>query len=492
MGYKHGTYGESEASNFKSDVSIGTLPVYIGAMPIHRINVDGADGFSYKDYINKPILISSYRELSKLGLYSDDWKTYTLCEAMKAHFMNGDSSVGPIVLINMLDPTADIAGEATTATVSVSKEGTSYVGYVEDAKCCVDELTITADGVEFAEGEVAYGYDGDAVVISIKKEGFNAASVTASYKKINFTASEVSATDFGKAVDAVDDVEAMTGKIPTILAAPGFSQIPANHDLMVQKAVDRAAQKWNLICVTDIPCDSTANTFELAKAWKKTNQYNSKYEKACWPLVGLGNEIYHLSTDAVVAMQYIDTQNDDIPFVSASNKVIAADRALLADGTTIFIKEHEANDLNKVGITTVNLVKQTLRLWGPHMANYDFSKITSIKPEDRFDIQIRMLGYVLNYLQYNYLDEVDTTFKRSDIDSITNSVQTWLDSLVNAGALLYAAVDFSDEENTVEDLEDGNLTFALSLTYGILAKSLTFKVRYTRDGIVTLLEGSEE
>jgi phage tail sheath protein FI len=410
---------------------------------------------------------------------------------MHAHFMNGQRVVSPIVVINVLNPDSHVEVESTTATVNVHKEGKSFVGYIDDPLCSIDSLAITAASVEFAEGEVTYGYDGDSVKIIIKKEGFTATSVTASYTRVKFAASDIRATDFQKAVDAVDYVELKLGLIPTILVAPAFSKVPDLHDIMVQKTLDRAAAKWYLISLSDIPATDDVATRAEAIQWKADNQYNGKYDKVFYPMAAYGDKIYHLSTIGAYRMQATDIDNDDLPFVSPSNKLINVDRMCLANGDTVFYMENEANELNAVGITTMNIVKQTMRLWGSHMANYNAKTLSNINPEDRFDIQIRMMMYILNYLQYNYYDEIDETFTRKDIDAILNSIQTWLDSIVNAGALLYATVRFDPASNPVESIENGDLTFDLEVTYGISAKSITFKLQYTRTGLSLLTEGSE-
>lgn len=499
MAYKHGIYGEAQASNYKSEEAVGTLPVYIGTLPIHRLNTTGAADFDYSDYINKPILVSSYKEVENLGIYSDDWETYTLCEVIYTHFMNGDDVISPIVLINMFDPATAVGETAVTKTVTVSKEGSSYVGYIDDPLCVIDDIVITAEivispdasGVSIDESNIVYTYDGDRVAFAIKSEDA-ISSVTATYKAISFKAEEIAVSDFKTAVNAVDYVEALTGKIPTILVAPSFSQVPAMHDVMIQKAIERAADKWYIICVSDIPADETVNSVETAIAWKKENQYNSKHDKVCFPMVANGKKVFHLSTLTAFEMQLTDFENGETPHISPSNRPIAAEKAVLKDGTVMLLMEREANELNKVGITTVNLIKQQIRLWGSHMSNYNFDTLSDIKPEDRFDASVRMMGYILNYLQYNYIDEIDRTFSRKDIDSILNSVQNWFDSLVNEGKLLYAEVSFDEASNTIEQLENGDLTFDIKVTYGIITKSITFRLQYTRAGIITLLSGGEE
>ena len=479
MTYKHGVYGERKTASGVSQISQGTVPVYIGSLPVQRI----PDGFA--DYVNKPILISSYRQVNELGLYSDDWSTFTLCEAIHAHFLNTDEPTAPIVLVNVLDPSEMQSEESTEVTVNLVKEGTSYVGYIDDAKCIVDELAITAESTTFSEGEVTYAYDGDKIKIKITKSSFSATSVTATYKTVDFTADEVTTAEFETALEAIDVCEQITGYIPNIIVAPQLSEKPELHDLMVQKAIDKIAGKWNVICISDIP--SSAKTIEEAIAWKKTNNYSNKLDKVCYPKVATGDKTYHLSVLTAYTMQFVDIENTDVPYVSPSNKTIGAD-SIVTDEGIIYLTEKQANTLNENGITTANAIRGEIRLWGAHMANYDYASIDNISPEDRFDVCVRMSCYLFNYLQYNHLDAIDTTITKKDLDAITNSVQTWLNSLVNANMLLYATIKFDDDT----DIANGDIVFSIEVTYPIVAKSITFKLIYTDAGLSVLTNGGVE
>ena len=479
MAYKHGVLGERKSASGVSNISQATVPVYIGSLPVQRIT----GGFS--DYVNKPILITSYRDVNALGLYSDDWNTFTLCEAIHAHFVNTDTPTGPIVLVNMLNPDEMQASEAVTATVNLIKEGTSYVGYIEDAKCIVDELAITADGTTFSDGEITYSNQGDKVKIEITKTGFNATSVTATYKTVEFKVEDVTAEAFQTAIDAMDVCEQITGYIPNILGAPQLSEVPELHDLMVQKAIDKCAGKWNFICVSDIP--SSLKTFDEVKAWKNTNNYTHMLDKVFYPKATKNGKVYHLSTLAAYTMQSIDAENEDVPYESPSNKVINADNIVNDEGV-VYMFEHQANEYNAIGITTAIAARGEIRIWGPSMANFNFDNLKNIPAEERFDICVRMSCYLFNYLQYNHLDAIDTSIGPKDVDEIQNSVQLWLDSLVNDSMLLYATIEFDNDT----DLASGDIVFSLNVTYPVVAKSITFKLLYTDRGLVTLVDGGVE
>ena len=398
--------------------------------------------------------------------------------------------VAPIILINILDPSKHLLTTAKTATIYVNTEGTNKVCYIDDPLCSVDDLAITVTP-ELDDGDYFVTYEGDKVKITITNPEFSQTSVSVSYKQVDTTKDTINSTVFEPALSALDYCEIETGYIPNVLAAPRFSEIPAIHQLMIDKIEEKISGKWYFITVSDIPCDTNVETLLEAAEWKETNGYTNVYDKVCYPKVILKNKVYHLSTIAAYTMQKTDQENDNVPYVSPSNKVINADGAVLDSGASIYISEGEANSVNEVGITTVNIIRRKLRLWGSHMANYNHEEVDSISYEDRGDANVRMMLYLLNYLQYNYIDEIDTAFTRKDIDSVKTGVQQWLNSLVNEGKLLYATIDFNENENSTVTMINGDFVFEVATTLTPNAKSITFKVSYTENGL-TLLTGGEE
>ena len=97
--------------------------------------------------------------------------------------------------------------------------------------------------------------------------------------------------------------------------------------------------------------------------------------------------------------------------------------------------------------------------------------------------------YMLNYLQYNYMDMIDMPISRRDVDSILASVQQWINGMVNAGQLLYGTVSFDAAENQTSEMINGNFVFNVQDTTAPNAKSLTFRTQYTTKGISTLTGG---
>ena len=99
--YKYGVYGEIGADIINGVSRASTVAVYFGTAPVNLLQ-------DYSGKVNEPIRISNMNEARQLlgGQFSssDKWTKYTLCEAIEAHFNNRIGNVGPIYVINVLDP----------------------------------------------------------------------------------------------------------------------------------------------------------------------------------------------------------------------------------------------------------------------------------------------------------------------------------------------------------------------------------------------------
>ncbi len=482
MSYKHGTYAEK--TQFEGNLgskSLGTIPAYIGTAPIQQLNKLGSSSFNYSAYINKPILLSSMADArSKIG-YSDDWSNYSLGEAIKAHFENGVKNIGPIIVINVADP-SELESNVTSATVTLSGSVGSKKGYINDPLAAIESIELTG----LLAGDYSLSYEDDKILLIITKAEFTNNTIAASYKRI---AINVTTTLFEQAIEALDYCEMLTSYIPNLLLAPGYSSSSEYHSIMINKALNKIGSKWYFTVLSDIPASSLVKTLDAAKTWKETNNYNSVNDKVCYPKVKHNSKIYHLSTMTAVKIQIIDSENDNVPYISPSNELLFAQAAVLDNGEQLLITEKQANDVNAVGITTVNLVKGNLRIWGPHMSNYNYSKLDDIDPEDRTDSSARMFMYIQNKLQYDYIDDIDGPIARRDIDSIKVDIQLWLNSLVKEGKLLYGTIDFIESNNSTAELVNGDFVFNVKTTTTPNGKSFTFKVQYSTEGISSLVGG---
>ena len=99
MAYKHGAYGERTASQVKNASVVDENAVYFGTAPINLVR-----GYDDAGLINTPVRLRNLGDAqAKIG-YSDNWAKFTLSEVVDYHFNNTEGNVGPIYVINVLDP----------------------------------------------------------------------------------------------------------------------------------------------------------------------------------------------------------------------------------------------------------------------------------------------------------------------------------------------------------------------------------------------------
>ena len=99
MAYLHGAYGEIGESKVASVTQADVVAAYIGTAPVNLIR-----GYADKDLVNMPVKVTNMSEVQSLVGYSDDWETFTLGSAFAEHFDNTVGNVGPIYIVNVLDP----------------------------------------------------------------------------------------------------------------------------------------------------------------------------------------------------------------------------------------------------------------------------------------------------------------------------------------------------------------------------------------------------
>lgn len=477
MPYQHGVSAiQSPTTDTLPPSGVSTLPVYFGTAPVQQL-LDSSGA------INTPILVNSYEDAkAKLG-YSDDWATFTLCEAVYAHFKNRIQPIGPIVLVNIMDP--DVHVSSGTASVAI----VNGVGYL-NAPAVLDTITI-ASKVQGTDYTVQYLSDGRIKFTVLPTKTLTNPS-TVTFSKMDVA--EVDNADIiggntagvRTGISVVEMVYVTLKMIPTILVAPGWSQIKAIKEAMIT-ASQKINGHWYALVAADLSSGASADTITEAIAWKLTNGYTDIQLKVGWPKATSAGRTFWASTLMTVRMQQTDFANGNVPFVSPSNKQLDITSPVLESGADFYFDEAQANSLNEKGITTFNYRSGIWVLWGPHNANYEYG--AAIDPKDIFDAGIRMMMYLTNTFQDRFMSDVDGPLNRSVKDTILNDAGTWLNSLVADGKLLYAVIEFNETSNPTTSIVEGNFVFNVQSTTTPVAKSITFVVQYTTAGISTLFGG---
>jgi len=451
---------------------VATLPVYIGTAPVNHL----AD---YKGSVNRPVLIQSYQDgISKIG-YNEDWGNYTLCEALYAHFMNSIGAIGPIVVINVLNP--EVHKKAGSNTVAI----TNGIGYINNKNIIIKSIKAVNEELILGTHYTAeYSYDGSRVVVKASTEAVGS-SLELTFNEIDMT--ELDKDTIIEGINAVDLIYHTYNMIPTILCAPGWSNIE-DVDTALKAKSQKLNGHWYLWVNSDIDCSETgAKTIEAAKLLKNSAGYIGAMEGPCWPMGYKGNRKFHISTLTTVTAQRVDYENDNVPYETPSNKPVDINGMCLKDGTVIEFDQMKANDLNSKGIRTLTYWGGRWLLWGSHTGEYEEGK--EIDKKNVFDSNVRMLFYIANTFQSRYGTEVDKPMSRAKKDTILNDFQEWFDNLAAQGKVLYGEVAFNELSNPVSDVVEGDFVFDIETTTTPPGKSLTAKISWTVQGINVLFGG---
>jgi len=487
--YLHGAYGQILAVGSRVSTAIPSAIVYIGTAPVHM--VEGGE-----KAVNRPILVSNIAEARKKLGYSDDYASYTLCEAMHVHFdLNG---VGPLVFINVLDPKKHMASE--TVSKSLTPENGRIVLAAAE-KIILDTVEVQAGETGKVKGEdYVLGYDTDKKLLIIsetEKGSLGSTAVSIRYREIDpsaVTTDDVIGTTDGCGLNtgiyAVQNVYQATGYIPSFLLAPGFASIPAVHSVLAENST-KINGHWDSYMLTDLPIQDGEGpvTLASAKQWKNANGYKKENETVYFPMVsGTDGKKYHISVLAAANMQLLLAEQDGIPYRTASNTECGLIENLylgeesasrVYDDTTI------NNQLNKNGIASAAFVGGRWAIWGAHSADYSQDNINSINVSETNRM---MLYYISNDFQQRRSRDVDKQLTENDLQSIVAEEQARLDALVKIGALVYGEVHLSVGGDALSDVVNGDFTITFNVTTTPLAKSLTAKVNWTAEGFVTYFE----
>ena len=495
MPYKYGVYGEIGDSLTQQSISAGSTAVYFGTAPVHLVR-----GYKDANLVNTPIKIRSLTDAQKKLGYAADFDKYTLCEAMAAHFDNGSNPIGPVYMINVLDPETHKETKSTSVDVPLSNRRAEIAG----TDIILDSITIAKSGEgasgNYVEGEdytVSYNYLRSCVVIE-DLTGEMATPIKVKYSTVDTTKVDVLSIVGQETTDGqYEGIAALKllfmeqGVTADLLAAPGWSHVPE-----VYKALCNAARQinghWDAFVLADMPINDgkAIDTIDKAIEWKNEHQYNDERSKVFWPEAKAVNNIYHLSTLATREFVRIDQENNGIPFNTCGNKEVdVISQYFGEDVNHRGFDNTDGNELTKNGISTVVPWSGHWRLWGDSTAAYNYDNISDIDPRVFFDVNVRMLLYITNSFQKRWADAIDKPMTAALRDTIINREQEVLDTLVTIGALIgNPKIEFTTDDDALTEVMQGNFKWSIEVTPTPPLKSATVTVVYTDSGFSVYFE----
>ncbi len=467
MSYRHGIYIDELPTGILPAVQVeSALPFVVGTAPIHL--TEEAD---LSDKINRPVVCYSYDQFVAAFGYSADWSKFSLCEFAKVYF--GLYNVGPVVILNVLDPVTN--GTAVPAA-DVDLVAGAYT--IDDEDAVLQSLVVKAEGGAgdaFVLGDdytAAYDDDGQIVITRVADGTIPAADSTVSIAYKTIEGDETAAADIiggdtsnvRTGLEAIENVYPLYAKIPTLILAPGWS-----HDATVMAAMVAKAGGYGggfkAVAIADI--DSTSAGADIAgevTSWKSTNNYSDAHLIPCWPKVVLGSGTsavtYWMSSHVAGAIARTDAEKGGgIPYWSPSNNRMQCNGLVDAAGGEVILSRDEANDLNGIGVVTAINLQGQWKVWGNRTSVYP----TSTDPKDAFIPNRRMMDYPI---------------RKRTIQTIVESQNSWLNSLQGAEAILGGRVVFSDTENPIADMIDGKVVLHLYVGLSSPAEEIVERLEF--------------
>lgn len=453
--YKHGVYIEEVSTNLRSPQKSATIPIVFGTAPSYLTDYD----------TSKPILCNSFDEAIRKVGYSDDWETFTLCEFMKCHYQL--YALTPVIFINILDIKKHKVSK--TANISlINKKAVIKENVIKESLAITGgEYTLCTDYL------LNYNTSGYLEIVIPEESKIEDNTIDITYDIVDI--SKLTVDEIAASIKRINTVFPQCSVIPSLMLAPGFSHMPPVAQAMMDNS-HGINGLFNAIIITDIP--DTVNNYTDVGEWKKTNGFTGSNQIVCWPQVKYREKTYHLSTHLASLLCSLDIESDNVPILSPSNKSLCIDSAVTSEGE-VNLGLPEANILNSSGIVTAINFIGGWKCWGNRPGAY--SQNLSIDPKDAFITEKRMTYWLGTTLTKMFWGNIDEPGNKRLIDTVLDNANLWLNSLKASGYILGGRVEFRAEENSYDDLMDGNFKFHVYKASATPARNIDFIVEYSTE-----------
>jgi uncharacterized protein len=440
--------------------------------------------------VNMPTLVSSALDGAKFGPLV---KGYTIPYAISAI---QDQGAGQVIVINVFDPTRHYTSVAASAfsfnaqgvinlahmgvsnvVVTSDPAGTNYTAvtdYILDAVNGVITIVPTTSGGHIASGAtvlVTFNYADPSKVLDSDIIG----AVTSGI----YTGMQALQTTFGT-----------MGFFAKILIAPGYSQ-----SADVATAEIALANKIRAVALVDSP-PSTSVATAISNRGVAGNAFNTSSTRGilCYPQetfydTGIIPTAVTLSTtgapltsqfDALAVGPYSSWVAGAMAARDLSNGywwspsnvevqgILGPDVQLYASAVD---STCDVNNLNSSGILTVfNAFGTGLRIWGNRSAAYP----TTTTPDNFINVR-RTMDVIEESVELAMLQFIDQPISNALITAILASVNSFLRTLIQRGALVAGSASYDPTANPPAQIAAGQLVFDIDVMPPPPAERLTFQ-----------------
>lgn len=459
------------------------LQVVVGTAPVNMLKDPAAA-------VNTPLIVRSYKDAVEAVGYSDDFESYTICEAVNASFQV--MNVGPLVLINVLDP-----AKHTTTVEETAIQVNDGVAEIDITGLLLAKLVVKKEAAELTadvDYVAAFRDDGTVSIALIDGgAGDGATQLLVSGTKLDpskVTEDDIiggvnSGTGAETGLEVVRQVYPKIGYVPGILLAPRFSR-NANVCAALQAKCRSINGVFNCVCFVDI--DSSAEgalKYQDAVEQKVSQAATSREAYGIWPYCKVGDVVYSGSAMAAAVTVYNDTQHGDVPNASPSNVTAPITAACLADGTEVLMDQEQGNVLNENGVAAWVRSKDGFVLWGNETCAYP----GTTDPKDMFLCVRRFFNYAAAEFVLNNRQKLDKVMNKRLLDSIIDSENMRGQVYVSTGVCASYEMMLDTDRTTDAELAAGHVYFHQFCTPFTPMKLVTNTMEYQAGALAAALMG---
>lgn len=375
----------------------------------------------------------------------------------------------------------------TVKTAVIGLIGTAPVEDVDDEYKTINTPTLILNEVEAVKyfGKHKAGFTIPQALESIFDQGAGIVIVINVYDpdKHEGSVSNVKISDINGKISsltgkrsglkAFEDCYSLFGYYPKTIIAPVFCE-----DKAVVSEMNTICNKIRAIGLVDAPVGTSVSDVIKGRGSEGTINFNTSSERIilCYPHL----KVYDSESDSiklqpysqrlagVIAAKDVEKGYHWSPSNTEIQGIVGIERQLTS---MINDPTSEVNTLNEAGVVTVfNSYGTGFRTWGNRSAAYPSSTLPT-----NFICVRRTADILHESVEYSMLQFIDYPIDNGLIDSICETVNQFIRTLIGRGALIDGKCSFNSDKNSATELANGHLTFDITFMPPTPAERITFE-----------------
>ena len=374
----------------------------------------------------------------------------------------------------------------TVKTAVVGIVGTAPIEDVEDEYKTINTPTLIMNEIEAVRyfGNHKAGFTIPQALQAIFDQGAGIAIVVNVYDpEKHEDVSDVTVGEINGSVDALtgkrtgmkafEDCYSLFGYYPKTIIAPVFCEETA-----VVTEMNTICNKIRAMGIVDAPVGASVQEVISGRGPEGTINFNTSSERIilCYPHL----KVYDATSDSiklqpysqrlagVIAAKDVEKGYHWSPSNTEIQGIVGVERQLTS---MINDPTSEVNALNECGVVTVfNSYGSGFRTWGNRSAAYP----SSTNPTNFINVR-RTADILHESVEYSMLQFMDYPIDNGLIDSICETVNQFIRTLIGRGALIDGKCTFNQDKNPATEIANGHLTFDIEFMPPTPAERITFE-----------------